>query len=143
MSIDQLARESALVARARVLSKSCRRDAEGRIFTRVELQVVEAWKGLSTNRVTVVHGGGTLGDRKATVSGQVEYGIGEEVVAFLVFNARGEAVTLGLAQGKFHVRTDPVTGERYAANAFHGAPEPDASKVTGAPRLSTGPHTVH
>src|SRR5947207_3049369 len=58
--------------------------------------------------------------RKATVSGQVEYGIGEEVVAFLVLNHRGEGVTLGLAQGKFHIGKEAETGERLVHNLFHG-----------------------
>src|SRR5206468_54907 len=100
-----------------VLSKSCQRDPSGRIFTKVELQVAETWKGsLTTNRISIVHGGGILGDQKTTVSGQVDYGIGEEVVAFLVLNPRGEAVTLGLSQGKFHIRRDRGTGERLAHN---------------------------
>src|SRR4030095_5269499 len=73
LSIEQLTRESTLVVRANVLSKSCQRDPAGRIFTKVELEIAEIWKGsLPTNRFTVVHGGGILGDRKATVSGQVE-----------------------------------------------------------------------
>ena len=121
LSIEQLAQQSALIVQGTVLSKSCQRDSAGRIFTKVELGIAEVWKGsLATNRFTVVHGGGILGDRKATVSGQVEYGIGEEVVAFLVFNPRGEAVTLGLAQGKFHVWKDGKTGEKFARNIFHG-----------------------
>ena len=121
LSIEQLTRESALVVRATVLSKSCQRDPAGRIYTKVELEVAEIWKGsLPTNRFTVVHGGGILGDRKATVSGQVEYGIGEGVVAFVVFNQRGEGVTLGLAQGKFHIGKEAQTGERLVHNLFHG-----------------------
>src|SRR5207247_454414 len=91
LSIERLVQGSTLVRRGAVLSKSCQRDPEGRIYTKVELQVTEVWKGaLATNRFTLVHGGGILGDRKATVSGQVEYGIGEEIVAFLVLNQRGE-----------------------------------------------------
>ena len=121
LSIERLTQESALVVQGTVLSKSCQRDPAGRIFTKVELEVAETWKGsLRTNRFTIVHGGGILGDRKATVSGQVEYGIGEEVVAFVVFNQRGEGVTLGLAQGKFHVRNEAETGERLVHNLFHG-----------------------
>jgi len=121
LSIEQLTRESALVVRATVLSKSCQRDPAGRIYTKVELEVAEIWKGsLPTNRFTVVQGGGILGDRKATVSGQVEYGIGEEVVAFLVLNHRGEGVTLGLAQGKFQIQRESGTGERLVHNLFHG-----------------------
>ena len=121
LSIEQLTQESTLIVQGTVLTKSCQRDPAGRIFTKLELGIAEVWKGsLATNRFTVVHGGGILGDRKATVSGQVEYGIGEEVVAFLVFNQRGEGVTLGLAQGKFHIAKEAGTGERLVHNLFHG-----------------------
>src|SRR5436309_11391207 len=85
LSIEQLTQKATLVVSGRVLSKSCLRDLAGRIYTRVELQIVEIWKGsLSTNLFPVVQGGGILGDEKATVSGQVEYSVGEEVVVFLV-----------------------------------------------------------
>ena len=138
LSIEQLTRESALVVQATVLSKSCQRDPAGRIFTKVELEVTEIWKGsLPTNRFTVVHGGGILGDRKATVSGQVEYGISEEVVAFLVFNQRGEGVTLGLAQGKFHVGKEAGTGERLVHNLFHGESGSRGQGVSAPDRLPT------
>ncbi len=81
LSIEQLTENSTLVVQGRVLSKSCQRDPAGRIYTRVSLQVAEVWKGsLPQNPFHIVHGGGILGDRKATVSGQVEFGIGEEVV---------------------------------------------------------------
>src|SRR3989442_2465869 len=137
LSIEHLTGESALVVRATVLSKSCQRDPAGRIFTKVELEVAEVWKGsIATNRFTVVHGGGILGDRKATVSGQVEYGIGEEVVAFLVFNQRGEGVTLGLAQGKFHIGREAGTGERLVHNLFHGGTISRSQPISGNPILS-------
>src|SRR5205814_338429 len=106
--------------------------------TKVELQIAEVWKGsLSTNRIAVVHGGGILGGVKTIVSGQVEYGIGEEVVAFLVVNPRDECVTLGLAQGKFHIRQDPGTGERLAHNLFHGESDSRGQAVARSDRLST------
>src|SRR5262245_18124243 len=131
LSLEQLAKESAPIVQGTVLSKSCQRDPAGRIFTKVELGIVEVWKGsLATNRFTVVQGGGILGDRKATVSGQVEYALGEEVVAFLVLNDRGEGVTLGLAQGKFQIRQEAGTGERVVHNLFHSEP------VTRKQRLS-------
>jgi len=133
LPIEQLAKESSLVVRGKVLSKSCQRDPAGRIYTKVDMEVTEAWKGwLSTNRFTLVHGGGILGDRKATVAGQAEYGVGEEVVAFLVLNPRGEGVTLGLAQGKFHVWSDPRTGERLVHNVFHGEADSLRQPVSGA-----------
>jgi len=138
LSIEQLTRESALVVQATVLSKSCQRDPAGRIFTKVELNVTDVWKGaLPTNCLTVVHGGGILGDRKSAVSGQVEYGIGEEVVAFIVFNPRGEGVTLGLAQGKFHVGRDEGTGEKLAHNLYHGEADARSREVSAPDGLST------
>ena len=138
LSIEQLTRESALVVRATVLSKSCQRDPAGRIFTRVELKVAEVWKGsLPTNHFIVVQGGGILGDRKATVSGQVEYALGEEVVAFLVLNDRGEGVTLGLSQGKFQIQQEAGTGEPLVHNLFHGETASRSREVSPADRLPT------
>src|SRR6185503_19685971 len=138
LSIEQLTQESALVVQGTVLSKTCQRDSAGRIFTKVELDVAEVWKGsLRTNRFTVVHGGGILGDRKATVSGQVEYGIGEEVVAFVVFNQRGEGVTLGLAQGKFQIGKEAATGERLVHNLFHGENGTRDQSVSASDQLPT------
>jgi hypothetical protein len=138
LSIEQLSENSTLVVHGTVLSKGCQRDPAGRIYTRVALQVAEVWKGsLTQNPFPIVHGGGILGDEKATVSGQVEYGIGEEVVAFLVLNQRGEGVTLGLAQGKFHVRQDPGTGERLVHNPFHGGVDPGSQTVSRNDRPPT------
>jgi hypothetical protein len=126
-SIEELALQCPLIVRGTVAAKSCLRDPEGRIYTRVELDLAEVWKGsVATNRITIVHGGGTVGDRRVVVSGQVDYAPGEEVVAFLVLNPRGEGVTRGLAQGKFHVWKDPLTGELLAHNPFHGHPGPGA-----------------
>jgi len=138
LSIEELAEKSALVVRGTVLSKSCQRDPDGRIYTTVELQIAEVWKGsLTTNRIAIVHGGGILGAEKTFVPGQVEYGIGEEVVAFLVFNQRAQSVTLGLAQGKFHVQQEPGTGEHLAHNLFHGQSGSGDQAISRSDRLST------
>lgn len=121
LPLAELARSADLVVHAVVQSKTCQRDAAGRIFTKVELSVSEVWKGTTTNAtLTVFHGGGTVGDEHTEVSGQVKYIVGEEVVAFLVFNPRGEPVTLGLAQGEFRIARDATTGEKLARNIFHG-----------------------
>ena len=56
-------------------------------------------------------------------------------------NERGQAVTLGLMQGKFHVWKDPATGVKLANNPFHGLPESTATKVglQSAPTHSSAP----
>ena len=66
---------------------------------------------------------------------------GEEFVAFLVFNPRGEPVTIGLAQGKFHVWRDPQTGEKFANNLFHGKPEPAGGGDWRCRRAAAGKRT--
>jgi len=129
LAIDELARKADLIVQGTVLDKTCLRDDAGRIYTRVNIRVAEVWKGvLPTNApppgLTIVQGGGTVGDVREEVSGDVQYDAGEEFVAFLVYNSRGEPVTIGLAQGKFHVWRDPQTGEKFAHNLFHGQPEP-------------------
>jgi hypothetical protein len=131
LSIEDLTAKSQLVVHGTVLSKSCQRDSAGRIYTKVDLKVSEIWKGTWTgNHLTVVHGGGILGEERVEVSGQVEYQMGEQVVAFIVFNQRGEGVTLGLAQGKFHVWKDSAHEILVVHNPFHGRP-----------RLSVQPQT--
>jgi len=55
----------------------------------------------------------------------------------LLFFQRGEGVTLGLAQGKFHVRQDPGTGERLVHNPFHGGADPGSQTVSRNERLPT------
>ncbi|MEW6303112.1 MAG: hypothetical protein AB1705_06555 [Verrucomicrobiota bacterium] len=140
LNIEDLAARSQLILRGTVQSKTCLRDDTGRICTRIQFQVAEAWKGaVPTNVFTIVQSGGVLGEERVAVSGQAEFRVGEEVVAFLVLNQRGEGVILGLAQGKFDVWQDPQTGERFARNLFHGGPPPAVSGGKGvapsAPRV--------
>jgi len=146
LAVDELTRKADLIVQATVLDKSCLRDDAGRIYTKVNVRVGEVWKGaLPTNALpgvlTIVQGGGTVGDVREEVAGDVLYESGEEFVAFLVFNPRGEPVTIGLAQGKFHVWRDQQTGKKFAGNLFHGRPEPadgnarDASAFLSVPEL--------
>jgi len=132
LSLAELTARAELVLRGTVTSKTCLRDDAGRIYTRVELNVTEIWKGtLATNRFTLVHGGGVLGGQRAEVGGQADYQPGAEVVAFLVINPRGEGVSLGLSQGKFDLWSDAATGEKMARNLFHGGPPRGAAAARG------------
>jgi len=134
LSIEEIRDKADVIVQGVVQSKTCARDADGRIFTRIEMAVTETWKApttLSTN-VSIVQSGGILGEEGAMVAGQANYEIGEEVVAFLVANPRGELVTFGLAHGKFHVSKHPKTGEKFAQNIFHGARTPENASLSGS-----------
>ena len=135
LAVSELAGKADLIVEGRVLGKVSLRDDASRIYTKVQIQVSEVWKGSppassTSNLLTIVQGGGTVGDVREEVSGQVQYDLGEEVVAFLVINPRGEPVTIGLAQGKFHVWRDRQTGGKFANNLFHGEPEPDGGAAS-------------
>ena len=107
LTLDELANRAECVVHARVVSKQCEEDARGQIFTKINLDLLEVWKGrLDTTRCQIVHGGGVLGDQETRVSGQVHYHIGEEMIAFLKRNEAGEWITVGLAQGKLRVQHD-------------------------------------
>lgn len=140
MDMDQLTRKAEIVLHAKVLGSQCQQDAEGRVYTRIELQVHEVWKGsVKSSPFVVVHGGGSLQGRHTVISGQVEYSAGDEVVAFLVLNQRQEGVTLGLAQGKFSVWTDSATGKQMVGNQFHGSLPPQAQKMGATATPSSSP----
>ena len=123
LTIEQLVQHSELIVYGTVLGTSYQRDTAGRIYTRVALNVAEVWKGAPIKQpvpIVIVHGGGTFGEKRVTVSDQVDFQPGEEVVVFLVINPRGEGVSLGMSQGKFHIWSDRVTRQKYARNPFHG-----------------------
>jgi hypothetical protein len=121
MEIDDLTRQADVIVLGHVLSKTCQRDASGRIYTKVELAIQEVWKGTPPgNPLVLVSSGGVLGESRTFVQGQANYEVGEEILAFAVLNDRREAVTLGLAQGKFQLWADPQTGQKLARNPFHG-----------------------
>lgn len=121
LSVENLAQRAELILYGTVASKTCLKDEDGNIITKLGFQVAEIWKGsLTTNYFTIIHGGGTVNDETTVVDGQARYDVGEEVVVFLRSNHRGEGVTIGMAQGKFHVWQDDQTKEKFAHNLFHG-----------------------
>ena len=139
MSVAELTRRADLVVLGKVEGKEIKRDAQQRIFTEVRLAVQEVWKGDPKKPLlTVVQGGGILGGHKAVVDGQVSYEPGEQVVGFFVWNERGEAVTLSMSQGKFHVTQNP-DGDPEVANPFMGRDEKRAITAAasgGSPKLT-------
>jgi hypothetical protein len=138
LSVAALTARADIVVQGVVRKTTCERDAAGRIYTKVELEVNELWKGaIAGSPLIVVHGGGALGTRQSAVSGQVHYHVGEEVVAFLVRNERGEGVTVGLLQGKFEVWKEPETGTKFVRNFFHGAGSGAAVSLQSANSSST------
>lgn len=136
MTPEQLAAGAGLVIHGRVEGVTITRDGQGRIYSRVDVRPLELWKGkLETAICSIVAGGGILGETEVAAVGQVQYRVGEEVVAFLVPNPAGEWVTVGLAQGKFAVRIEEGTGRRWVSHPLWGGGETVAKATRSAARF--------
>lgn len=138
LPIAELTVKADLVVQGIVTNKVCLRSADNRIYTRVDLRITDVIKGNgSNNSLSVVHGGGTIGNERQEVEAQVDYELGEEVVTFLVFNPRHQPVTIGLCQGKFDVWQDEQTGEKFACNPVHGSQRPKSLASSASKRSAT------
>jgi hypothetical protein len=102
-SIEELARLSAAVVRARV-SEVQARWVGTRIFSFARLEGAVAWRGAIAAGATVVTAGGVVGDLGQRVDGAATFEPGEEVVLFLEAAEGGAYRVVGRAQGKLVVR---------------------------------------
>ena len=86
-------------------------DRHEQILSKVDLIVVESWKGddAPATHLTVVQPGGTVGDLTQTVHGMTRFVPGERAVVFLAGRAERASV-VGMAQGKRLVRRDAASG---------------------------------
>ncbi|MBM3823286.1 MAG: hypothetical protein FJ404_10435 [Verrucomicrobia bacterium] len=125
VTLPELSTQARLIVHGTVISKTIREDPRSGLFTQVRIQLRETWKGTPPGPVvTVVHSGGILGGRKTQVSGQVDFQVGEEVIAFLDRNPQGEFVTLAMRQGKLSVISPPparnIPGAQTQGVLHHG-----------------------
>jgi hypothetical protein len=95
-----------------------------RIFTTIEVQVAELWKGRApaAGRVRIVQLGGTVGDIEMKVHGLAPFRAGERSVLFLGEAGPSAAFVVGLGQGRRPLRFDAAarrwmadSGDRSAA----------------------------
>jgi len=122
LNLDSLTETADWIVHGRVQSMECRKDAERGIYTLITLDAEEVLKGdlVQSSPVTVVHAGGVLGEQRVTVAMQVEFHLGEEIVAFLIKNERDEGVIIGLSQGKFEVFQPVGATQKMVRNPFYG-----------------------
>jgi len=115
MDLPALVKQADHIAVVDVLSTSSDWDAKHeKIFTTVELKVVERWKGApvagTEDHLRVVQPGGTVGDLTMTVTGLSTFSPGERALVFLRGTA-GNARVLGLGQGKRPMRLESASGK--------------------------------
>jgi hypothetical protein len=119
-------------------------DEHERIFTTIDLAVVDVWKGPMTpaTHVKIVQPGGTVGDVQMKVFGMSLFSPGERALVFLRGTAQAASV-LGMAQGKRPLTREAATGRWMVrapdkAGASFVAPNARANAATGkAPIFET------
>lgn len=87
-------------------------EAHTRIFTDVTVRVDRTLKGTESDRLTLTQLGGVVDGVRYSIPGCPAFRPGEEALFFVWRDAHGRAQVNGLAQGKFDIRRDPVSGER-------------------------------
>jgi hypothetical protein len=85
--------------------------AHTRILTEVVVDVGEALKGGGSSRITITQLGGELDGMRLAVAGTPVFEPGEQALLFLWTDAKGRRLVNGLAQGKFDIERDAVSGE--------------------------------
>jgi len=125
------------VAGTRVLDR--RKQGRG-VWTEIELQVAEVWKGdarLAGKRFSWMHVGGTTSDGiTVAVPGLPQFSAGEETVVILERTSESHVVSGG-PQGKFTVRTSPAgqkTVTRDMADVHYIRRDPATGEMRPAPK---------
>jgi hypothetical protein len=104
VSVEELARTSDAVVRAKVLEKKASKTADGkRIFTTIELRRSGVLRGDAPKRLRVVVPGGVVEGVGQRVEGAPEFEKGEDVVVFLQRAGPDAFRVASLSQGKFTV----------------------------------------
>jgi hypothetical protein len=110
-------------------------DKHERIFTTIDLSVVETWKGpmAPASHLKIVQPGGQVGDIQMTVFGMSQFTPGERALVFLRGTPSAASV-VGMSQGKRLVRRDATTG-RWMVHA----PARQGASFVRAPGSTTSP----
>jgi hypothetical protein len=113
LDTTELAKRADHIAVADVISvESAWDQAHRKIYTTIDLSVVESWKGGTqpAEHIKVVQPGGTVGDISMTVFGMSRFTPGERTLVFLRGKTTAAGV-VGMAQGKRSMLRDAVSGK--------------------------------
>lgn len=104
-TLEQAIVQASAIVRGRILSKTYLWGPEQRhIYTDIQLQVLETFKGDTTPILVIRQLGGILGERVSVIPGSATYHVGEEVVLFLEPQRPGKYYfVMGLTAGKYQV----------------------------------------
>jgi hypothetical protein len=117
LSLEEMVQKSTEIIRGRILtSRTALRGPV--VYTFVQVQVDDRWKGPAAGRVDVAIPGGDYGRVQQNFSGAPTLEQGAEYLLFLWTGKNGITHVIGLSQGVFQIKTGPngsLTVERPAS----------------------------
>jgi hypothetical protein len=123
-SVEQLARQAAVIVVGDVAAVAGELSATGAIHTRITLTAIETLKGAPTSTPSFTQIGGRVGDRISAAGGAAQFTAGERVLVFLARRSDGSLRLANFMHGKFSVEYDAASGREYAVRST-GAPGAD------------------
>jgi hypothetical protein len=143
-SDEELTKRADVIVHGKCTKATPREGFNKMVVTDYELEVIERIKGKADDKkFTFTTFGGKLADHGTLIHGSPTFEVGEECIVFLdVVDARSGCRTpIGLAQGKFSVRSDPGTSKKHLVRELGGLrlvdpngrmvgiPSPDGPKI--------------
>ena len=129
-----MAQTSSEIVIGRVTGTQARwNDAHTKIVTEIKVEVSESLKGEPSTTLTLTQLGGEVDGARYTVPGCPAFHPGEEVLLFVWRDTQGRAQVNGLAQGKFEIQRDALTGEATVQRSLPGLAVRDARTLASRP----------
>ncbi|HVU25954.1 MAG TPA: hypothetical protein VHE13_17620 [Opitutus sp.] len=139
-TFDELVNNSDYIVRARTKAVTAEKQqsAHGaKIYTEVELEIVDVVGGTPPAQVTLRFLGGRVGDEQMIIEGMPRFHVGDEDILFVSGNGRSIAPLYGMMHGRFPVRTDRESGRKYVTRA-NGAPLGSTAQIAAAMTKEAG-----
>jgi hypothetical protein len=117
-----LVNESDCIVRAVVKSVSAVKKSRGhgvKIFTEVELQIVEVVAGTAPATLTLEMLGGKVGGQELMVEGAPQFQVGDEDILFVSGNGKNISPLNRMMHGRYPILKDAATGRAYVARSDH------------------------
>ena len=129
LSTEELTEKSDVILTGRVISQHCQwNDERNQIYTYISIRadtLLKNGKQVENDIIVIKQLGGIMDSLQLFIPGMPSFDVGEEVLLFLTDRETDPVsgrplnyLVYGLAQGKFSVIFDPVSGQRILRNAL-------------------------
>lgn len=113
-----------------------------KIYTRVELEIIEVIAGHPPAHVTLEFLGGQVGEERMTIEGTPRFTVGDEDILFVSGNGRSICPLYGMMHGRYLVGKETATGRQYVARS-DGEPLQNTAQIASSMETESNIATRH